>query len=205
MTEYILFDLGMVLVELTGFKYFRPLCPELSDQEIKEMWGRLKSVAEYESGKTDSSNFFRSIIQELNLDTTEDEFCRAFKDFIGDEFKGTTEFLRSLKRDYSIGCLSNTNPVHIKKVRETSDMLSEMDHLFFSYEIGYIKPQKEIYRHVCRSLNIPPENILFLDDSKENVTAARDCGFKGEQVCGIDQAKEAIESLRQRIPWRQCS
>jgi 2-haloacid dehalogenase len=49
---------------------------------------------------------------------------------------------------------------------------------FTSFEIGHMKPAPEIYRHVEQATEIPPESIIFFDDSRPNIAAAAERGWR---------------------------
>ena len=57
--------------------------------------------------------------------------------------------------------------------------LSCFHHLTFSCDVGRAKPEAEIYQECLRSLDLPPEETLFLDDRSENVEAAVGLGLHG--------------------------
>jgi len=59
-----------------------------------------------------------------------------------------------------------------------------VDHslIISSHEIGYAKPDKEIYEIAFKRAqallhDIKPGEILFMDDKENNVAAAKNCGF----------------------------
>lgn len=54
--------------------------------------------------------------------------------------------------------------------------------MFFSYEIGLMKPFPEIFIYVIETLKAKPEDILFFDDSKLNVNAAAKLGINSFAV-----------------------
>lgn len=51
-------------------------------------------------------------------------------------------------------------------------------HCFFCYRLGASKPDAAVYRRVSGLLGVTGEQIGFVDDSDENVEAARACGWE---------------------------
>lgn len=47
------------------------------------------------------------------------------------------------------------------------------DGAFFSASLGYTKEEKEYYEQVLNSLNLTPEEVVFIDDDSKNVEIAR--------------------------------
>jgi putative hydrolase of the HAD superfamily len=64
---------------------------------------------------------------------------------------------------------------------------ARFDGLFFSYELGLVKPQVEFFREVASRIAEPPGSLLFFDDAQRNVEAARLAGWRAEPY--VDAAK----------------
>lgn len=59
-----------------------------------------------------------------------------------------------------------------------------------SHEVGLRKPEAAIYELVLERLGLPAEEAVFLDDTPENVTAARALG-----IAGIDVGPDPLVTL----------
>ena len=59
------------------------------------------------------------------------------------------------------------------------DFLKYMDGGVFSYDVGYRKPDSEIYQILLNRYKINPEEAVFFDDRKENIEAANKLGIHG--------------------------
>ncbi len=53
------------------------------------------------------------------------------------------------------------------------------DEIISAGETGYAKPNPKIFEEALRRLNVKAENCIFVDDTEENVQAARSLGMKG--------------------------
>ena len=76
------------------------------------------------------------------------------------------------------GILSNLPRPLGEALRATPGFLDHFDHVTFSYELGVIKPEREIYRHAIEGVGAAPEQTLFLDDRAENVEGGRATGLQ---------------------------
>lgn len=91
--------------------------------------------------------------------------------------------LQQLRKKYRLLLLSNTNPLHIlvSTKNELGKRGLSMDDLFdkcyYSYEVGAVKPGKEIFLHLLQDADVKAENCLFLDDGKKNIETAATLGF----------------------------
>jgi putative hydrolase of the HAD superfamily len=79
---------------------------------------------------------------------------------------------------YRTAILSNLPRVLGEELRATPGFLDPFDHVTFSYELGRIKPEAEIYRDATGGLGIDPAQALFLDDRPENVAGAHAAGLQ---------------------------
>ncbi len=68
------------------------------------------------------------------------------------------------------------------------------DHLFFSCDLGVVKPDPEYFELIVQRLRCPAERILFLDDHHANVAAAAAVGLQARQFRAATQLIE-IDAL----------
>ena len=94
------------------------------------------------------------------------------------------------------GCLSNTNALHWQDNFGRWPILDAFDFRFLSFELGHVKPDKELFEHVARLLPSSPTRVLFLDDNAVNVDGAAAAGFTAVQVRGVDEARQALIAMR---------
>jgi putative hydrolase of the HAD superfamily len=66
---------------------------------------------------------------------------------------------------------------------------------YVSGELGLLKPDPEIYRHVLADLVITPADAVFVDNKKANVAAAESLGITGHVFTGADGLRKFLASL----------
>ena len=135
----------------------------------------------YERGKMTDYDWYvsskKALPQENSL--SEDQFWKSWFLLLGNE-TDVVDILINLKKNYKIWLLSNTNPMHIKSEIESKCVFHKLvDGAIYSYDVGYRKPEKEIYYIACDSADVNPENSLFIDDLEENIIGANKVGIKG--------------------------
>ena len=194
MINYVLFDLGNILIEIGRVPWFSD--STAYEQLAYKKWIETDAVKNYESGKISTEAFFAAAPAVLNM--SREEFTNRFDSWLVGEYAGATELVRRLKEDYRVGCLSNTSPFHMEKVRRQSNLLDGLDDCFLSYEMGAVKPGKEIYEMVLQQVNLPANEILFLDDNKINVDTAEALGFTAVWVKGFGPVKDALREHLQK-------
>ncbi|EKD82388.1 MAG: putative haloacid dehalogenase-like protein hydrolase [uncultured bacterium] len=189
----ILCDLGGVLIDLHWQERARALFMQEQDpEELKRRWLRLESARAYEAGKTDFAGFYHAFVGETGSRLNIADFEREFAGIIGPLKADCLTVLDSLRRHGTLAMLSNTNAVHVAMLRSSSDIFKPFEHLFFSYEMGMVKPDREIYEAVCRRLRKEPQQIWFFDDSEANVEAAVATGLNAYVVNSPQQIHEVL-------------
>lgn len=86
-------------------------------------------------------------------------------------------FVRVLKRHFRVVCLSNTQAIHWRRVSQTllGPDLFHADYL--SHVLHQEKPDPAIYRTLVEAEAAQDRRIIFIDDTAENIDAARDLGW----------------------------
>ncbi|HUC79162.1 MAG TPA: HAD-IA family hydrolase [Candidatus Saccharimonadales bacterium] len=99
-----------------------------------------------------------------------------------------------LKPKYKIGMLSNAG----------DDWLDEMmgpkrkalfEVLVLSYQVGYTKPQPEIYRLTASKLGVKPSQCIMIDDKKRYCEGAFKVGMQAIQYQSVNQMIVELDSI----------
>ena len=86
-------------------------------------------------------------------------------------------------RASGIECHLATNQefTRVAYMRDTLAYGKYLDRLFFSAELGVKKPDPRYWVAISEALDIPPADLLFIDDLASNVAAARSVGLRAER------------------------
>lgn len=193
--DAILFDLGGVLMNFGGLRRLAELSGHEYDAALTSKWVSSKWVQAFERGKCDADAFGRGVVHDWGLSLTPSEFVEEFSHWSAGPFPGAVDLLQSLHGTIRMGCLSNTNPTHWKQHLDRWGLVNYFDWAFVSHELGMMKPDADMFRHVVNTVGTTAERLLFLDDSKEHVEAARELGIRAEQTQGVDEVQDALASL----------
>jgi putative hydrolase of the HAD superfamily len=66
---------------------------------------------------------------------------------------------------------------------------------YVSGELGLLKPEPEIFRHVLGDLGISPAEAVFTDNRADNVAGAEAVGITGHVFTGPDELRAFLTSL----------
>ena len=110
--------------------------------------------------------------------------------------------LKLKQRGLLTAILSNIGADVLASVERTFDWIHHFDVLVWSYQLGIVKPDPEIYRHTLRELGTNPEETLFIDDRRPNVEAARALGIQALEYSSVEQLREELiaAGLDQALP-----
>lgn len=87
--------------------------------------------------------------------------------------------VRVLRPAYRLAIVSNADRTLRSRLADGLGIAGLFDDIVCSAEVGWAKPEPEMYRLACRRLGLPPGACLFVDDYEANVEAARAVGLPG--------------------------
>lgn len=196
MTEnisHLVFDLGGVIVELRGTPIHKDwIDANQTSEAVWEKWLTSEAPRAFESGKIDTNTFANTIVDELSLSVSSEEFLAYFIQLPIGPYKGAIEFLQALKPKYKTALFSNSNTVHWERKMNEMKLDNVFDFHFASHIMGKVKPDAEAFEHVIAELGVPASEILFFDDNQMNVDAAISAGMNAKRIVGFEQLPLAM-------------
>lgn len=187
-----LFDLGGVLIELRGVEPMRALSGIENDDELWQRWLASPWVREFERGACSPQEFAAGMVSEWGLTVDPAAFLEVFAAWPIGPLTGAEELVETTRTSVSVGCLSNTNALHWEENFRHWPILHAFDHRFLSFELGLLKPDRDLFDRVDELLPASRERVLFLDDNLINVDGATDAGFAAAHVRGVAEARAAL-------------
>ncbi|MBD3208374.1 MAG: HAD-IA family hydrolase [Candidatus Nealsonbacteria bacterium] len=98
-----------------------------------------------------------------------------------------------LKRDYKLAVLSNSDLLNSQNYTKKG-WYRHFDVLILSHEIGFLKPEREIYEIAIRELEVDAGECLFIDDQEDCLKPAREMGMETILFRSISQLKEDLRN-----------
>jgi HAD superfamily hydrolase (TIGR01509 family) len=197
MIKAIVFDLWETLgtkdVSLSGRFCERFGIPKTKEFMVK--YERSVQMKRYEKKENLARDFLESFKIEINEDNIT-FMVKALEEGIKKAimFEGIEELIEELSEKYSLGILSNTTCFESEVVKKWG-IDGKFEAMVFSWEIGSIKPDKKNYEEICRKLRVKSGEVIFIDDTKENVEAAKKFGIKGIVFEGVEQLRKELPSF----------
>lgn len=193
----IVFDLGQVIVPF-DYKHFVEKVNRYKTgigERFLDLYKQNYHIhRDFEKGLLPQKQFINTMLGFLDHVIDGETFCNYWSDIFSLDER-MVSLLHQLKPLYRLYLISNTNSIHKKYGFEHYEFLKLFDHLFLSHEVGFIKPEKEIYQAVEKISEFPPGEHIFIDDILEYVNAAKGLGWDGIHFLGYD---DLVKNLQDR-------
>ena len=195
----VVFDIGGVMIRLAyGWRNacrasgveFRPF------DDTPEYLAALEALeVEYGHGRISPDDYFARLHGLMGGRYTFDELHAIHGAVIQQEFPSIEAIVRALKAaGLFTACLSNTCASHWVELDNPAryPAIGLLDARFASHLFGLMKPDPAIFRRFEAETGFRPAEILYFDDGKENVIAARECGWNAIHITDSDNAVPQI-------------
>ncbi len=189
--DCLIFDFGGVIVETASAAEIRAsLGAELPvfepDSRALHVWNA------FELGTLAPEQFADQFLAEFPLELTPEAFLREFASWNRRVFPDAPELLDDLRPRYRLAAITNTNPLHWKRLSGEFLVQDLFERVFASHHLGLRKPDPAIYEHALQELDVEPQRVTFFDDNGVNVEAARRAGMRAHRVEGIPALRAVL-------------
>lgn len=174
--DWIFFDLGNVLCRLDFSAVWNGFIKETGrDIDIvKKALYDDNLFNAFEKGRISPEQYYRGVCRIMECSMEYEKFVDIWNSIVVPDPE-MINFALKLKEIYRILVLSNTNVLNASVLEADVNRLA--DEIVYSYEVGYMKPEKEIYEIALERAGAEPEAVLFVDDLKENLESASKLGI----------------------------
>lgn len=180
MIKAVLFDYyGVIsMIKVTGDGFVPRMAKAFGVNQDAAQKIREKYWRELQIGSLSEEAFWENVEKDLgktlsaeqrNIWTSDEE--RAPNEHILD----LAEELRD--KGYITGIFSNVMPHSLEALRKAS-VYEGFDPVLLSCEDGMVKPEPDFYQLALQKLDLPAQEVLFIDDQERNLIPAREIGMK---------------------------
>lgn len=179
MIKAVIFDFGNVICTFDLRRFLNRVL-QYTDHTMHDMMENMPALSHasvrYETGLINSEEYFLEISRIGNLRMPREEFIEAYS-AIFTPIPDVFTLIKSLKRSYRLGLLSNTNEWHFVRSIRPLDIFPLFDAVTLSYEVRAMKPAPAIYGDMLQKLSLASAECVYVDDLPENVEAASRLGL----------------------------
>ena len=195
----LLFDLGGVVIDIDFTRVFR-VWAEHAGCEVGHIRGRFRMddlYKDHETGRITAAEFFAGLKRTLDVDLNFAQFLEGWNALFVGEVTGIAHALKLAAKHFPLYAFSNTNEAHRAFMYDRyAEILGYFQTVFVSSSMGVRKPESEAFHRVVKEMGCRPSEILFFDDTLENIEGAKECALQVVHVRGI---KDVIGELNARI------
>lgn len=177
--KYCIWDVGGVIYHYTLAPLFSWCEAHSADKEKFNRNKKALDYDEYMKGKVSFSDFCRQCCDLLGVVFQEEllpEIREKLYEGIGRYYPETRKVQEQMvKLGITNGILSNALPEIADRI-ECRDLMDE-EHIFCSFNLELLKPDIKIYEALKNRLCCEFNEIIFIDNKEENVTAAAKLGI----------------------------
>ena len=149
------------------------LPPEEVEARYHEVWEAESPIL---TGQGNFVETMSDLLEEWGRPGHADTFVQASKDIRTDD--AIVSIVRGLRKDGVLCCLASNQMMYRARYMSESLGYSRLfDREFYSCDIGHKKPDAAYFLAILASLELPPVQVLFIDDHEANVAAALDLGI----------------------------
>jgi epoxide hydrolase-like predicted phosphatase len=195
MIKVVLFDFGGVLTESGKKGYIAETVAGLygipaESVDIADLHGDLRR------GKSDTEAFFTELNRRYGQQKQVTE--QMFQDKTRTDFRPSPLVYDVAKRlrDHGIrtAILSNIFNMNAVVLREQG-WYDGFDPVLLSYDLGYAKPDPEIYDITLERLGVRPDEVLFIDDQDKCLAPAEKIGMHTIKAVSPEQIVVEIQAI----------
>lgn len=124
-------------------------------------------------------SLFKPHLDEWNIDIDETTFLNWW--FTGEILQDKViEFCKQQRlKGIKVFIMSNNFRERVDYYKkDIPQMFENVDKAYFSYEVGYTKPDIAYFKYILNENMLKPEEVVFVDDSKANTQVAEGLGIR---------------------------
>ena len=181
----LLFALGGVVIEINFQRVFNSWSKysRLNPNQIRQLFYFDKPYQQHELGKIESHNYYEHVRSTLDLDASNSEIELGWNKIFTGEINPVVKRIGDIKNKINCYAFTNTNKAHQNTWEKAYPNISLLfNKVFSSWKLGYRKPDPTAFEAVLNLMNLNAKEVLFFDDTEENVTTARSLGIQATLV-----------------------
>ncbi len=192
MIRAVIFDVGGVITkEFPGFKILAGKLG-IDYNLIVKVWN--ENEIKIHEHKMPIENFLNIVKEKAKITT---DIVAAWEKIYFETMNVDVDVLRIIKKlkdKYKLIIISNAAEFHARQIRRKG-VYSHFDNVFLSYAVGIAKPQKGIFAHALKELQLTADECVFIDNDEKNIAAANALGFKTINFKNAEQLTGELKKL----------
>jgi HAD superfamily hydrolase (TIGR01509 family) len=127
-------------------------------------------------GKIDLNEHLGALFQEELFKDLKINLQQYIQYWLSHDHQVNQDMLR-LVASLATPCYLGTNQEALRTAHILGTVGSCFQGCFASYKVGFIKPESGFFQHIQKTLSLPSNELLLIDDTKNNIDGAQKCGW----------------------------
>ncbi len=191
------FDLDGVFFTQQSFKDFKKHLPKrVEDKEtVDYVFHNSQEMLDFKSGKISEEEFWNFATKTLQIEGDFDDICSVFREVYTIN-NDVANYVREVKiAGYKTCICSNNFETRVREVDNEWGFLDLFDVKIFSYQVGFLKPDKRIFQALIDASEVKPGEIVYSDDGEDKIQGALELGINAFVYENFEQFKNKLTSL----------
>lgn len=179
--EAALIDIGNVLLSFDFETALLRLVPDSASDPLHRVHSLLDRKDAFESGQIPEEEFIAWASERLGFTGSPDTFREIWRSIFEPNHPMWDAIATMKAAGLRLFLFSNINSIHGPWIQETYPVMDHFDGHVFSYQVGSIKPDPDIYHAAMAMHELRPESTLYVDDLPANIATGQDLGLASHQ------------------------
>jgi FMN phosphatase YigB (HAD superfamily) len=196
--EAIIFDIGRVIIALDPSRAIAAL-GAASNLTPEKLWTAVQEDPlwpGWQEGRVTPREWYNNLRARFHTSISFDEFRDVWNSVLASKLILPEQLFKQLAKKCRLVLLSNTDPIHVACMESKFNFTRYFPKRIYSCEVGAVKPGIKIFRAAIKAAAAPPSRILFIDDIRQYVVAARRAGLHAIQFRSRPHLEAALRRLR---------
>jgi putative hydrolase of the HAD superfamily len=200
----IIFDIGRVLVRVDIRRAQQGLAAGLN-LTPEELWSAIERDprwGDWQEGRMSARDWHQNVSNRLGIGMNFEKFKQVWNSALDPEPIHPNSLFAGLTKSYTLGLLSNTDPIHVECLESTYKFFDYFPKSVRTYScvVGSSKPNPVIYRQALRACKLRADQAVYIDDIATYAEAARGLGMEGIQFRSPEQLRKDLATLGVKTP-----
>lgn len=193
----VIFDIGRVLLRIDVARAMQGMASGLS-LSPEELWSAIEKDPrwkDWQEGRISPRDWHLHVKQRFGGSATFEQFRDMWNLVLDPEPIQGSELFEKLSKNYRLGLLSNTDPIHVTYMELRYDFFRYFPVRVYSCAVGASKPSPIIYKEALKACQSRAEEAVYIDDIEAYVEAGRRLGMKGIHFRSPEQLAADLRGL----------
>lgn len=156
---------------------------------------RSDEIKSFKRGEMKEQEYWNFVNEYLNLQLSVEEYTSLLVESYQIN-KDVDSYVKKLRSSGIKTCIcSNNFKTRIESLENKFHFLQNFDVTIFSFQVGVLKPNKEIFEKLLESAQVKPEELIYSDDNEDKLQGALELGINAFVYETFEQFKNKIHEL----------